>query len=481
MVEKLKTESYEKDVRIDALEAKVAELGVVVESVRSAGSSISPARGSAGATASVLTTPAATPNVHGAALSPAQVATLEDEIASLNQEKLVLSEQLKLSRRTNGTRAEEYQAALRTHKELEQNLRREIELCGAERRADERVSEKSLKRLEKEFAKSVVQGKALEAEKVQISEDLSAAIVAMEKAQESQKARAAQLEDEIKRLQFAKESADRRMIGITQASKEHEHAVVTLQQNLESFIGENEELKALNEALQGKVHEASATIQRSNEEMARQRASMEEMGACLNKERARRDQAEKLLCAAEEEIRTLRNDLDGSHRTLGELRVLGEVLQVRTQEVEDRETTTRREMQERIDHLEKALESERQNRREWAQARVQLLQEFCQEEGRLRDAMGYTDNTALSPRARVLGMMAEKEQDEFSTAAAAAGNQVQQGSIHASPVKPGNAYIPGVNPYGTPPSTKSDKPRALVQNPNVLSALGRAQVDKGYF
>ena len=41
MVEKLKTESYEKDVRIDALEAKVAELGVVVESVRSAGSSIS--------------------------------------------------------------------------------------------------------------------------------------------------------------------------------------------------------------------------------------------------------------------------------------------------------------------------------------------------------------------------------------------------------------------------------------------------------
>ena len=115
--------------------------------------------------------------------------------------------------------------------------------------------------------------------------------------------------------------------------------------------------------------------------------------------------AEKLLFTAEDEIKTLRIDLEGSHRTLGELRALGNVLQIRTEEVEDREATTRKEMQERIEHLENALESERQNCREWAQARVQLLQEFCQEEGRFREVMGESSN----------GMMAQKEQEEFNS------------------------------------------------------------------
>ena len=70
------------------------------------------------------------------------------------------------------------------------------------------------------------------------------------------------------------------------------------------------------------------------------------------------------------------------------MRVLGEVLQVRTREVEDREAKSRKELLERISHLENALESERDNRRQWSNARVQLLQEFCQEEGKLREVIG---------------------------------------------------------------------------------------------
>ena len=90
---------------------------------------------------------------------------------------------------------------------------------------------------------------------------------------------------------------------------------------------------------------------------------------------------------AEQEVRVLRAELESSHRTLGELRVLGEVLQVRTREVEDREAKSRKELMARISHLENALESERDNRRQWANARVQLLQEFCQEEGKLREVI----------------------------------------------------------------------------------------------
>ena len=70
------------------------------------------------------------------------------------------------------------------------------------------------------------------------------------------------------------------------------------------------------------------------------------------------------------------------------MRVLGEVLQVRPREVEDREAKSRKELLERISHLENALESERDNRRQWSNARVQLLQEFCQEEGKLREVIG---------------------------------------------------------------------------------------------
>ena len=44
----------------------------------------------------------------------------------------------------------------------------------------------------------------------------------------------------------------------------------------------------------------------------------------------------------------LRAELESSHRTLGELRVLGEVLQVRTREVEDREAKSRKELMARI-------------------------------------------------------------------------------------------------------------------------------------
>jgi hypothetical protein len=89
--------------------------------------------------------------------------------------------------------------------------------------------------------------------------------------------------------------------------------------------------------------------------------------------------------------------LDSSHRTLGELRVLGEVLQVRTREVEDREAKSRKELLGRISHLQNALESERENRKQWSNARVQLLQEFCQEEGKLREVIisgnDLADNT----------------------------------------------------------------------------------------
>ena len=80
--------------------------------------------------------------------------------------------------------------------------------------------------------------------------------------------------------------------------------------------------------------------------------------------------------------------------------------------------------------------------------------------------MGYVDNVPLSPRARVLGMMAEKEQEEF-----AAANNL------SSPTK--NVHIPGVSPYGTPPPAKSGI--RIKSSPAALTALGKAEVDKGYF
>ena len=109
-------------------------------------------------------------------------------------------------------------------------------------------------------------------------------------------------------------------------------------------------MKTLNDDLKGKVKLASETIEYSNMEMEKQRKLVAELVDEVKSEKQKRDSAEKSMLDAEQEVRALRAELESSHRTLGELRVLGEVLQVRTREVEDREAKSRKELMARISH-----------------------------------------------------------------------------------------------------------------------------------
>eukprot|EP00505_MAST-04D_sp_SCG-Rhode-Island_P002687 Stramenopile-MAST_4_protein_2687 len=375
-VEKMKLENQAKDEQIRRLEAQVATLGTQKTPITSPGETTS-------TPPSVLTAPS--PDFSHSPLNIryenlGSLATLQADVDALKEEKLVLLEQLKLARRTEEKQEEEYFLALNSHKELETRLRREIDLCEEEKHAERRALEGRLRKLEEECRKSSAKAAQIERERAQISNDLSAALVSMEEAQNAQLRVTASFENEVKQLKAQKLRMKKRLTEISTESTEHATTVVHTQQKLDAVVRENEEYRVLNEELKHKVQEASSTVAASNSEMEAQRYAMTEATRALDAEREKRHEAERLLRAAEDEVRTLRSDLEGSNRTLSELRVLGSVLQSRTEENQDREENQRREYLDRIAHLEKALESERQNRREWAHARVQLLQEFCRED-----------------------------------------------------------------------------------------------------
>ena len=318
---------------------------------------------------------------------PKLIARFREEVQTLQQEKHVLQEQVKLLKSQQDASRHEYTKTLEAHKELEVSLRREIDLSEKERKAESKGYAAKLQELEKQFAESRIAAMNVEREKQQIGDELKSAILSMEDVQSAQQMRAEQLEQQVTKLTYHKEDSDKKLKEVMKSSSKYIEVVHKLEMEKNNLLQDNETLKTLNDDLKGKVKLASETIEYSNMEMEKQRKLVAELVDEVKSEKQKRESAENLMQDAEQEVRVLRAELESSHRTLGELRVLGEVLQVRTREVEDREAKSRKELMARISHLENALESERDNRRQWANARVQLLQEFCQEEGKLREVI----------------------------------------------------------------------------------------------
>ena len=271
------------------------------------------------------------------------------EVQTLQQEKRMLHEQVKLLKSQQDASCHEYSKTLEAHKELEVSLRREIDLSEKERKAESKGYAAKLQELEKQFAESRIAAMNVEREKQQIGDELKSAILSMEDVQSAQQMRAEQLEQQVTKLTYHKEDSDKKLKEVMKSSSKYIEVVHKLEMEKNNLLHDNETLKTLNDDLKGKVKLASETIEYSNMEMEKQRKLVAELVDEVKSEKQKRESAENLMQDAEQEVRVLRAELESSHRTLGELRVLGEVLQVRTREVEDRRRR-RKELMARISH-----------------------------------------------------------------------------------------------------------------------------------
>ena len=108
---------------------------------------------------------------------PKLIARFREEVQTLQQEKHVLQEQVKLLKSQQDASRHEYTKTLEAHKELEVSLRREIDLSEKERKAENKAFVAKLQELEKQFAESRIAAMNVEREKQQIGDELVCNIV----------------------------------------------------------------------------------------------------------------------------------------------------------------------------------------------------------------------------------------------------------------------------------------------------------------
>jgi len=236
---------------------------------------------------------------------PKLIARFRQEVQTLQQEKRVLNEQVKLLKRQQEAAQHEYHKTIETHKELELSLRREIELSESERKAEGKIYSEKLQELEKQFAESRIAALNVEREKEQIGDDLKSAILSMEDAQNAQQLRAEQLEKQVTKLTYHKQDSDAKLKEVLKSSNEYIEIVHKLEMDKNNLVKENATIKTLNEDLKSKINRASKTIDFSNSEMEKQRILMTDVMEELNKEKQQRQHAETLMEESEQEIRML--------------------------------------------------------------------------------------------------------------------------------------------------------------------------------
>ena len=234
---------------------------------------------------------------------PKLIARFREEVQTLQQEKRVLNEQVKLLKKQQEASHHEYKKTIETHKELEISLRREIELSENERKAENKIFTDKFTELEKQFAESRMAAMSVANEKEQIGVELKSAILSMEDAQNAQQLRAKQLEEQVTKLTYHKQDSDNKLKEVMKSSHEYIDIVHKLEMDKNNLMKENETLKALNEDLKLKINHASETIDFSNTEMEKQRKLMIDMVDELKSETQKREHAEKVMEDSEQEIR----------------------------------------------------------------------------------------------------------------------------------------------------------------------------------